>query len=138
MPHSDAATDPLRRKWAATAQRHLTPVLEAASRLRVAFDAGTDSSEAEVTDPGSDLIAACAGLVEWLHGSPAPKGCGKAGAELGAAAWVFRNAAFAFRSLDEAGPEQHVARAEACQSMLDQGEHHADSFLARSGSDLPK
>jgi len=128
----DPALEQARREWAAAAHTRLGPVLGAASRLRLAFDTATDPSPVSAGDPAAELIAACADLLQWLHDSPAPSGHGQAAAELGAAAGVFRNAAFAFRSLDEAGPDQHAARAEACASMLVQGEHHINTFLAET------
>ena len=134
MPTGYSAADALGRTWVAGARSHLAPVLEAVFGLQAAFGSDADSAQAETANPASRLIAACAILLEWLQASAAPRGYEAAEAELGAAVGVFRNAAFAFRGLDEAGPEQHAARAQACQSLLVQGEHHVDSFLAVSGA----
>lgn len=130
--HPDPALEQARREWAAAARTRLGPVLGAACRLRLAFDTATAPFQVSMGDPAAELTAACADLLQWLHDSPAPSGHGQARAELGAAAGVFRNAAFAFRSLDEAGPGQHAARAEACASMLVQREHHIDTFLVET------
>jgi hypothetical protein len=92
----------------------------------MAFHAGT----VQAPDPASELIASCAELVKWLHDTPAPAGLERAEAELGAAAGVFRNAAFAFRNLENAVADRLQARSEACESMLAQGEHHLDAFIA--------
>jgi hypothetical protein len=130
MHPRDTATDPAGRAWVAEARGRLEPVVAAATRLRVAYEAGADPATVEAMDPASELIGACAGLLEWLHDSPAPSGHAELDAELRAAGGVLRNAAFAFRGLTDADPEQRAARAEACQSMLVQGEHHVDAFRA--------
>jgi hypothetical protein len=76
-------------------------------------------------------------MLQWLHDSPAPSRYGEAEAELGATAGVFSNAAFAFRSLAEADTDRRAARAELCASMLVQGEHHVEMFLAITHHDSP-
>lgn len=108
------------------ARRRLRPAKRHASRVRQAFHA----KAADTSDPASELISACADLAQWLHDTPAPPGLEKAEAELGAAAGVFRNAAFAFRNLEKGGVHRLQARSEACESMLEQGEHHVQAFLA--------
>ena len=113
-------------KWVVAARRRLKPAKRHAARLKMAFHAGAHKSP----DPASELIQACADLVGWLHDTPAPAGLERAEAELGAAAGVFRNAAFAFRNLEKGGSDRRTARSEACKAMLEQGEHHLDAFLA--------
>jgi hypothetical protein len=115
-----------RRKWVTAARRRLKLAQRQASSLRLAFQAGVVGAP----DPASELIVACVDIVEWLHDTPAPAGLETAEAELGAAAGVFRNAAFAFRNLDKGGVERSAARSEACGAMLAQGEHHLEAFLA--------
>jgi hypothetical protein len=132
MPARPRATDTPDRTWLAEARIRLAALLEAVAGLQAAFGTDADSAPTDATNPASELIAACSILLEWLQSSPTPKGYEAAGAELGAAIGVYRNAAFAFRGLDEAGPEQHAARAQACRSLLLQGEHHVDSFVAIS------
>jgi hypothetical protein len=54
----------------------------------------------------------------------------KAGGELGAAAGVYRNAAVAFKSLADVDGDQRGARANACATLLEQGDHHVETFVA--------
>ena len=76
----------------------------------------------------SAVVTGCGALTDWLASGRAPKGLGKAEGELGAVAGVYRNAAIAFRSLTDAEVDQRKARAVACASMLDQGDHHVGIF----------
>ena len=73
-------------------------------------------------------LSASAALTDWLSRSRAPRGLGTAEAELGASAGVYRNAAFAFRSLTDAEVEQRRARSIVCVTMLEQGDHHVEAF----------
>ena len=118
-----------RREWAAAALDHLAAVTEAVDALRTAFDTLGD----EQTPPSDDadgVVEACIGLATWLDAFKAPRGLGKAGGELGAAAGVFRNAAFTYRSLGDADDEARLARLTACAMMLEQGDGHVDAFRA--------
>jgi hypothetical protein len=119
------------------AGRALEPVDVAAQRLQTAFhgggvlvaaDHGDDPAREDAADPATDLIAACGALIVWHEGAPAPRGYTRAEAELRSAGAVFRNAAFAFRGLVEAEPDQRAARADACEAMLTQGQHHVAAF----------
>jgi hypothetical protein len=76
------------------------------------------------------VVSACGELSSWLRSSHAPRGFSKAGGELGAAAGVYRNAAVAFRSLADVDGSQRQARSNACTTLLEQGDHHVDSFVA--------
>ncbi len=71
----DPGAVPARTKWVAAARRRLIPAKRHASRLRLAFHAGA----VEASDPASELIEACADLVQWLHDTPAPPGLEKSG-----------------------------------------------------------
>ena len=76
------------------------------------------------------MVSACASLNGWLSSSHAPRGFAKAGGELGAAAGVYRNAAVAFKSLADVDGDQRKARSNACGTLLEQGDHHVDVFVA--------
>ena len=67
---------------------------------------------------------------DWLRSGHAPRGFAKAGGELGAAAGVYRNAAVAFKSLTDVDGDQREARANACATLLEQGDHHVEIFVA--------
>lgn len=119
-----------RRRWAASAETHLAGVADAARRLRRAFEAGADTQLVDGSDPAASIQDACAVLVGWLATSPAPRGLRRAGAELGAAAGVYRNAAVAFRGVAEREAGSTEALRAACSSMLDQGDHHVAAFAS--------
>jgi hypothetical protein len=118
-----------RWEWAATARQRLRAVTTSVDRLRQSFASGVPGVE-EATAVAEDVIGACAALTEWLGGAHAPRGLGKAEGELAAAAGVYKNAAFAFRSLEDADPDQHEAREVACATMLEQGDEHVEVFAA--------
>lgn len=137
-------------EWQAGARSLLDPVLEAAARLAGALDedigggihADAPGSAAATGDPstraevrGTDLVEACAALDAWIEATPAPAGRDAAEGELRAAVGVFRNAAFASRSLDPAAPDQWAARVAVCRDMLGRGVDHVARY-ARLG-DLP-
>jgi hypothetical protein len=85
------------------------------------------------TELADELIAACVALRSRLDASPARRDEEEAEAELLAAAGVFKNAGVLFGSLDLADADRQVARIEACASLLVQGAHHVDMFLAAIG-----
>ena len=87
-----------RLRWASIATERLTSVTEAVAHLRRLFEIESDTPPVTATAVASELINVCAGLLEWLSVSHAPRGLGKAGGELGAAAGVYRNAAVAFEA----------------------------------------
>lgn len=118
-----------RSRWAAQAQGHLEAVVDAVGALRKAFEAAPGGGQPAV-DPSDRVLEACAVVSGWLNGNKAPKGLGRAEGELGAVSGVYRNAAFAFRSLDEAGTDARRARLASCAAMLDQGDHHVEAFRA--------
>ena len=49
---------------------------------------------------------------------------------MGAAAGVYRNAAVAFKSLADVEGVQRKARSRACATLLEQGDHHVELFVA--------
>ena len=110
--------------------------MEAASRVRTALETAPASALGAVADSVAEVIAACAELSAWLGASPAPRGLEDAHAELGAALGVLRNAAFAFRSIDEVEGEQREVRTRICASMLEQWEHHIEAFSALTRGDI--
>ncbi len=118
--------------WSVAALDRLEPVVTASLRVRSGFTHGGDAAEA-ATDLAAELLAACIALRSWLDEAPAPRDEEEAEAELLAAAGVFKNAALLFRNLDEAEAERRAARFAACESMLIQGAHHIDEFLAAIG-----
>jgi hypothetical protein len=102
--------------------------------MQSAFARVTDRRSESGCDLAEKLTAACDGVVEWLHTSPAPKGFESAEAELYAAAGVYRNAAVAFRRLAEATGEPDDVLVRACEALLRQGDHHVIAFLSGASS----
>ena len=126
----DAELESAKRRWASTAMERLAPVTKAVARLRRLFEVESETRPEMTAAIASELINVCGGLAEWLSGSHAPRGLGKAGGELGAAAGVYRNAAVAFRSLSDADVDQTQVRSNACAKLLEQGDHHVETFVA--------
>lgn len=126
--HGTPETD--RRNWARAANEHLRAVTQAVDRLREVFQ--TELATPSETDVAvaSHVVSACSKLNGWLGSSHAPRGFAKASGELGAAAGVYRNAAVAFKSLEDVDGDQREARSKACATLLDQGDHHVSIFLA--------
>jgi len=116
------------RKWASTAKERLTAVTEAVAHLQKLFEMESEKTPEMVAAVATEVITACGNLVEWLRSSHAPRGFGKAGGELGAAAGVYRNAAVAFRSLADGDVDQRQVRSKACATWLEQGDHHVETF----------
>lgn len=106
-------------------------MVEAVGTLRKAFEATLSEQAEAVGDPPEGVMASCAALANWMAQFKAPRGLGKAEGELGAVAGVYRNAAFAYRSLADADDDSRAARRAACATMLEQGDHHVEVFLAR-------
>lgn len=125
-PEPEAA----RREWASTAQEHLGAVAQAVDRVREGFQTEQETPPVADESVASQVVSACSKLSGWLRSSHPPRGFGKAGGELGAAAGVYRNAAVAFRSLADVDGDQQAARSAACSKLLEQGDHHVDIFLA--------
>jgi hypothetical protein len=119
-----------RRRWASTAREYLVAVAEAVDDLRKLFQMELDTLPETDEAVASQVVSACASLSGWLRSSHAPRGLAKAGGELGAAAGVYRNAAVAFRSLADVDGDQRQARATACATLLEQGDHHVETFAA--------
>ena len=92
------------------------------------FQAGLETPSETDEAVASHVVSACSTLSGWLGSSHAPRGLGKAGAELGAAAGVYRNAAVAFRSLADVDGDQRQARSVACAKLLEQGDRHIETF----------
>jgi hypothetical protein len=119
-----------RRKWASAAQEYLAAVTRAVDSLRVVFQAEPETPSETVEAVSSHVVSACSNLNDWLRSGHAPRGFAKAGGELGAAAGVYRNAAVAFKSLDDVDGDQREARSIACATLLEQGDHHVEIFAA--------
>ena len=119
-----------RRRWASTAQEYLVAVTEAVDHLRELFQMEPVTPPEIDEAAAAQVVSACASLNGWLSSSHPPRGFAKAGGELGAAAGVYRNAAVAFRSLADVDGDQRQARATACATLLEQGDHHVETFAA--------
>jgi hypothetical protein len=119
-----------RRQWASLGLEYLTAVTASVDRLRDAFWTEGEGPSETNEAIASQVVSACGELSSWLRSSHAPRGFAKAGGELGAAAGVYRNAAVAYRSLADVEGSQREARSNACSSLLEQGDHHVDSFVA--------
>jgi len=125
-PEAEAA----RRIWASTAQENLVAVTEAVDHLRELFEMEVETPPDADEAVAAQVVSACASLSGWLNSSHPPRGFAKAGGELGAAAGVYRNAAVAFRSLADVDGDQRRARSSACATLLEQGDHHVEIFVA--------
>ena len=117
-------------EWASTARDYLAAVTLAVDNLRTAFLAGREGPTGSDEAVASQVVAACSNLNEWLRSGHPPRGLAKAGGELGAAAGVYRNTAVAFKSLTDVGGDQREARSQACSTLLEQGDHHVERFVA--------
>jgi len=128
MP-SDAQLESDRHQWAAEARARVRGVTEAVDRMRRRFEAPLDpgSGDAALAD---EVVERCSGTTEWMATAHAPRGLAKAEGELAAAAGVYKNAAFAFRSLIDAEPDLLEPRVAACATMLEQGDGHVHAFAA--------
>jgi hypothetical protein len=124
--------DPLAatRQWASTARDYLAAVAQAVDSLRVAYQAERETPSETVEAVASPVLSACSDLSDWLRSRHPPRGLAKASGELGAAAGVYRNAAVAFKSLADVDGDQREARANACATLLEQGDHHVETFVA--------
>jgi hypothetical protein len=105
-------------------------VTEAVDHLRELFQMEIETPPETDEAVASQVVTACASLGGWLSSSHPPRGFAKAGGELGAAAGVYRNAAVAFRSLADVDGDQRQARSSACATLLEQGDHHVEIFVA--------
>jgi hypothetical protein len=129
MP-STSALDEAKRQWLEGAVEQVQPLIDAAALLRSALNQAPTASVGRNDMQSAEVLSAATSLLRWLEAPRAPRGLRKAEAELGATAGVYRNAAVAFSSLADAGPDQHTARSVACVRLLDQGDHHVDLFMA--------
>ncbi len=111
------------------AQDHLVAVTQAVDNLRGIFQADLETNPETDESVASLVVSACSNLNDWLRSGHPPRGFAKAGGELGAAAGVYRNAAVAFKSLADVDGNQREARANACATLLDQGDHHVELFV---------
>lgn len=118
------------REWASTAQDYLAGVAQAVDGLKMAFQAERETPSETAEAVASHVVSACSDLNEWLRSRHPPRGFAKAGGELGAAAGVYRNAAVAFKSLADVDGGQREARSNACATLLEQGDHHVEIFVA--------
>jgi enoyl reductase-like protein len=123
-------TEAARRQWASSAQEYLLALSQAVDGLRELFQADREATSEADEVAASQVVSACSNLNDWLRSGHAPRGLAKAGGELGAAAGVYRNAAVAFKSLDDVDGDQREARANACATLLEQGDHHVETFVA--------
>ena len=105
-------------------------VTEAVHHLRELFQMEVETPPRTDEAVAAQVVSACASLSGWLNSSHPPRGFAKAGGELGAAAGVYRNAAVAFRSLADADTDQRQVRSNACVTLLEQGDHHVETFVA--------
>jgi hypothetical protein len=119
-----------RRDWASTAQNYLVALSQAVDNLRWVFQADLDAPSETDEAIASNVVSACSNLIDWLRSGHAPRGFAKAGGELGAAAGVYQNAAVLFKSLADANGNQREARSNACATLLEQGDHHVEIFVA--------
>jgi hypothetical protein len=115
------------KRWVEAAENRLEPIVLAALRVHVALDVGRDSGT-YLKEASTPLLTATVGLVSWLRQGTAPSGLGDAVAELHAAAGVYRNAAVVYPEAPELDAASTDARANACDAMLVQGEHHVAMF----------
>jgi hypothetical protein len=129
MPTPEAVES--KRRWAEGAQQRLLVLTDAVTALRGPFESGSSEGVEPKDGVDADVVAAAAALTQWLGACRAPRGLGKAEAELAAIAGVYRNAAIAYGSLSDADPEQRSARLAACARLLQQGDHHVEIFVAR-------
>jgi len=124
----DPEAEAERRRWACTAQEYLVAVTEAVDHLRDLFRMEVETPPEMDKAVATQVVSACSSLSGWLSTSHAPRDFAKAGGELGAAAGVYRNAAVAFRSLADVEGDQRQARSTACATLLEQGDHHVETF----------
>jgi hypothetical protein len=115
----------LRREWVITAEDKLAVVTDAVKRLRKVFNIAWEAPE----EVASEVVTGCDGIVGWLNNTRAPRGLGKADAELGAAAGVYRNAAIVHLSLENADAYRRSARSNAYTRLLEQGDYHVEAFV---------
>lgn len=119
-----------RQEWASTARDYLAAVTQAVEGLRGLFQAYRETTAEADEAVASHVVSACSNLNDWLRSGHAPRGFAKACGELGAAAGVYRNAAVAFKSLADVDGDQREARSNACATLLEQGDHHVEIFVA--------
>ena len=105
-------------------------VTQAVDNLRGIFLVEQESSSETDEAVASHVVSACSNLNDWLRTEHPPRGVAKAGGELGAAAGVYRNAAVTFKSLTDVDGDQREARSKACATLLEQGDHHVETFVA--------
>jgi hypothetical protein len=117
------------RRWAEDARDQLRALTEAVAQLRKDLEAPA-SPATQREGLAAAVNDACAVLTQWLRSTRAPRGLRKAEGELGATAGVYRNAAVAFGSLNDADPNQFEARYQAYSKLLQQGDHHIEVFFA--------
>ena len=105
-------------------------ITQAVDDLRGIFQSDLETSSDTHEAVASRVVSACSNLNDWLRSRHPPRGFAKAGGELGAAAGVYRNAAVAFKSLADVDGDQREARSKACVTLLEQGDHHVQLFVA--------
>lgn len=129
----------LRREWRALAEERLAVVADSVARLRNVFGLAREQPSEAAEVVASEVVLTCDNLAAWLSTMPAPRGLGNAEAELGAAAGVYRNAAVLLRNLKDIDGYRRWLRSNACATMLEQGDCHAEACLValakKRGSD---
>jgi hypothetical protein len=124
-PHDDLA----KRQWVEGAVARLEALRQAVGPLRGALISGPRTAPGQQGPLTFPVMEAVVSVTRWLE-ARAPSGLGKAEAELGATAGVYRNVAVAFSSLADSELEQHAARFAACVKLLEQGDHHVELFFS--------
>lgn len=120
----------LRRDWTTAAEERLDVVTAAVKRLRTVFNIAWETPSEASGEVASEVVTGCDGLTQWMSSNRAPRGLGKAEAELGAAAGVYRNAAVVYRNLEDVDEHQRWVRSNACARLLEQGDYHVETFVA--------
>jgi hypothetical protein len=116
-------------------------VTQAVDKLRGVFQADPEKRSEADEAVAAAALSACSNLSDWLRSEYAPSGYADAGGELGAAGGVYRNAAVVFKSLADVDGGQREARSRACATLLAQGDHHVELFvaaLAKLGDGTPQ
>ena len=121
--------DGAERVWATCARARLEAVTVAVGALRSELDALVAGQESRRRHSSDQVISACNTLADWLARSTAPRRLRRADGELGAAAGVYRNAAFVFRSLIDWG-QRSEGPVSTLPAMLRQDDGHVQAFLA--------
>ena len=106
----------------------LAAVLALVARMESSLAAGDPGAGLPAAD---ELVGHVSGMIGEGRDHPeGHRGPSEAHAELLAALYVFRNAAFAFRQLAHATGKRERALSGACAAMIDQGRDHLRRFAS--------